>query len=63
MLPKTLLYDNSKNSLVTTTLSDDCDDINNGRGGDNVDSSTDALVVGNAVSFSHMRSLKYCKIR
>ena len=53
-----------KHSLVTTTLSVDCEDVNSGRRGDNVDRSTDDDddVAGSAVSFTHLRSLKYRKI-
>jgi len=53
------------NSLVTTTLSVDCDDVNSGRRGDNIDRSTDDDdddVVSSAVSFTHLRSLKYREI-
>jgi len=47
-----------------TTLSDDWDDVNSGRRGDKLDTSTDDDdIVGNAVaSFSRMRSLKYCEM-
>jgi len=45
--------------LVTTTLSDDCDDVSRGRRGDIVGKSTDDdVIVGNAVPFSQLRSRK-----
>jgi len=44
------------------TLSDDCDDVSNGRRGDSLDSTTDDVFAGNTVLFSHMRSLKCCTI-